>query len=55
MIKVVLDTNDNKILACAIEAHADYVISGDHHLTDIKEYRKIKIITPDNFLKIILA
>jgi hypothetical protein len=47
------DPDDNKILACAIEAHADFIISGDHHLTDLKEYKNIRIINPDTFLKLI--
>jgi len=47
------DPDDNKILACAIEAHADFIISGDHHLTDLKEYKNIRIVNPDAFLKLI--
>jgi hypothetical protein len=47
------DPDDNKILACAIEAHADFIISGDHHLTDLKEYKNIRIVNPDTFLKLI--
>jgi hypothetical protein len=30
------DPDDNKIVACAIKSHADFIISGDHHLTDLK-------------------
>lgn len=47
------DPDDNKILACAIEARADFIISGDHHLTDLKEYKSIRIVNPDTFLKLI--
>jgi hypothetical protein len=28
------DPDNNKVLARALESHADYVVSGDHHLTD---------------------
>jgi len=45
------DPDDNKILACAIEAHADFIISGDHHLTDLRKYKDIPIVNPDTFLK----
>ncbi|MDD3847066.1 MAG: putative toxin-antitoxin system toxin component, PIN family [Syntrophorhabdaceae bacterium] len=45
------DPDDNKILACAIEAHADFIISGDHHLTDLRRYKDIPIVNPDTFLK----
>jgi uncharacterized protein len=47
------DPDDNKILARAIEAHADFIISGDHHLTDLKEYKNIRIVNPDEFLKLL--
>jgi hypothetical protein len=50
---VKVDTDDNKILACAIESHADFIISGDHHLTDLKEHKNIRIVSPDTFLKLI--
>jgi len=45
------DPDDNKVLSCAIEAHADFIISGDHHLTDLKRYNNIPIVNPDTFLK----
>jgi putative PIN family toxin of toxin-antitoxin system len=47
------DPADNKILACAMEGEADYIISGDHHLTDLKIFQGIKIMNPSTFLKII--
>ena len=47
------DPDDNKILACAIEGAVDFIISGDHHLTDLKEYRNIRIMSPDAFLQLV--
>jgi len=44
---------DNKYLECAVNAKSDYIISGDNHLLEIKEYKKIKIITPKNYLEIV--
>jgi len=44
------DPEDNKILECALEAKASFVISGDKHLLEIKEYKGIKIISPKEFL-----
>jgi len=35
------DPNDNKILECALCGKVDYIVSGDHHLLDLKEYRSI--------------
>ena len=47
------DPADNKIIACALEGDADFIISGDHHLTDLKIFQSIKIIDPAAFLKIV--
>lgn len=44
------DPADNKIIECALEAKVSFVISGDNHLLEIKEYKGIKIISPKNFL-----
>jgi putative PIN family toxin of toxin-antitoxin system len=40
------DPADDIFLACALEGQADYIISGDHHLTDLKEFQGVKILTP---------
>jgi len=40
------DPDDNKILECAVACRASYIVSGDRHLLDLKEYGRIKIITP---------
>ncbi len=47
------DPADNKILACSLEGEADYIVSGDHHLKDLKIFQGIKIMNPATFLKII--
>jgi len=44
------DPKDNKILECALEAKASFVISGDGHLLEIKKYKGIKIVSPKEFL-----
>jgi putative PIN family toxin of toxin-antitoxin system len=41
---------DNRILECAVEGQADFIISGDHHLTGLKIYKNITISTPAAFL-----
>jgi len=43
------DPSDNMILACAVEGEADFIISGDHHLTDLKEFQGIQILSPAAF------
>jgi uncharacterized protein len=52
-IDIIRYNPDNRILECALAGGADYIISGDHHLTDLAEYRGIIIINPSTFLSII--
>ncbi|HLC86862.1 MAG TPA: putative toxin-antitoxin system toxin component, PIN family [Candidatus Nanoarchaeia archaeon] len=47
------DADDNKIIECALESKADYIISYDRHLLDLKEYKGIKIIKPEEAILII--
>jgi putative PIN family toxin of toxin-antitoxin system len=47
------DPADDMIIACALEGRADFIISGDHHLTDLKNYQGIKIVAPASFLALI--
>ena len=46
------DPDDNKVIECAIESSSDYIITYDKHLLKLKEYKGIKIITPEKFNKI---
>jgi predicted nucleic acid-binding protein len=39
------------ILECAVESKAEYIITGDDDLLRIKEFKGIKIVTTDKFLK----
>ena len=47
------DPSDNMILACAVESEANFIISGDHHLTELKEFQGIMIVNPSTFLSIV--
>ena len=44
------DPADNKYLSAALEAKADFVVSGDHHLKDLKVFEGIRILDPSAFL-----
>lgn len=45
--------SDNRILECAVEGEVDYIISGDkRHILPLKEYKGIKILSPDEFLRL---
>lgn len=47
---VVRDKNDNKIIECAFDGKADYIVTGDPDLLSLKEFRGMKIITAREFL-----
>lgn len=49
------DPQDNIFLACALEGQADYVVSGDAHLLEIKYYHGAQIVTPRQFLDLLKA
>ncbi len=53
--KVRKDPEDNKFIACAVEGDADYIVSGDEHLLDLKHYKSIQIVDARAFLKILGA
>lgn len=48
------DRDDDFVLACAIEGKADYIVSGDPHLLDLKSYKKIPILSPREFAELVL-
>lgn len=50
---LVADPDDTKYLVCAVEGHADFIVSGDHHLTDLVMYRGIRIVTTVDFIQIL--
>jgi uncharacterized protein len=50
-VNICEDKDDNKFLETAIDGKAKYIITGDKHLLKIKEYEKIKIIPPKEFLQ----
>ena len=41
--------------ACALEARAEYIVSGDEHLTRLKRYQSVEIVTPAFFIEHVLA
>ena len=48
------DPKDNPIVATAVAAGADYLVTGDRkHLLPMGEYRGIRIVTPRQFLDLL--
>jgi uncharacterized protein len=47
------DPSDNRYIECAIEAGAMYIVTGDAHLLNLKEYKGIFILTAAGFLTVL--
>ena len=45
------DPSDDMFILCAEAGKANVIISGDQHLLSLKNYKKIKILNPEQFLK----
>ena len=46
------DPKDNPVLACALEADADFVVTDDRkHLLPLKHYHRIQIVSVPDFLR----
>ncbi len=43
------DADDDNVLACALAGKADYLVTGDADLLDLREYAGIRILTPRDF------
>ncbi len=39
------DAADDRVLAAALAARADFIVSGDAHLLDLKSFQGIEIVT----------
>lgn len=47
-----VDPDDNKFIECAVTSKAGYIVSGDKHLLNLKNYQGIQIIKAATFLDI---
>jgi putative PIN family toxin of toxin-antitoxin system len=47
------DPDDDKVIECAVTGKASHIVSGDHHLLDLREYKNIQIVPASNFLDLI--
>ncbi len=48
------DDDDNVIIDCAVDAGADFIITGDDDLLSIHEFNNITIISASDFIKHVL-
>jgi len=44
------DPDDDKFIECAVACDAGFIVPGDKHLLDLKEYEEIRIIKAVDFL-----
>lgn len=51
---IVDDPDDDQILACALAAEAELIVSGDRHLLDLENYQDIPIVKPAEALTMIV-
>ncbi len=52
---IVNDPSDDAVLACAIGAKAELIVSGDRHLLDLKEYQGIRIVTAADAVSMVVG
>ena len=47
------DPSDNRYVECAVAGRALYIVSGDGHLLDLKEYGGIQVLAPREFVTLL--
>ena len=47
------DPGDDKFISCAISANANYIVTGDKDLSDLKKYQSVRIIHASDFIKMV--
>ena len=50
-VVVTADPSDDSVLACAVSASVEAVVSGDKHLLDLHSFQGIPILTAPGFLR----
>ena len=44
------DETDNRVLECALDSRADWIVTGDSDLLDLKDFQGLKIVSVAEFL-----
>ncbi len=50
---IAADPDDDHVLACAVIAGAELIVSGDSHLLGLGSYQRIRILTPTEAVSIL--
>jgi uncharacterized protein len=51
--KLSSDPDDDKFIDCAVSGSADFIVSGDDHLLDLKSVLNVTILKPNSFLELL--
>ena len=49
-LKAVREDHDDVVVNTAIDGRADYIVSGDRHLRELKRFQGVRIVSPRAFL-----
>jgi predicted nucleic acid-binding protein len=49
------DRDDDIVIGCALGGRAGYIVSGDHHLLDLREYRGVQVLRQQEMLLLLDA
>lgn len=52
-LHLLTDEPDNRILECALDVEASFIVTGDRHLLALKNYKGINIVKLADFLNLI--
>jgi predicted nucleic acid-binding protein len=52
-LHVLQDEPDNRILECAAESRADFIVTGDRRLLDLRQYETAKVVKLAEFLALL--
>lgn len=49
------DPDDDAVIACALAARADLIVSGDRDLTSLREHLGIRIVSPEEAVRLVTS
>ena len=49
------DPDDDAYVAAALDGRADFIVSGDRHLVELEEVQGVRIVTPRQFLDLLVS
>ena len=54
-LTVCRDPADNKFFECAVSGAADYIVSEDRDILDVREFQGVRAVTAEEFIQILPA